>query len=66
MTIHRIDPSNPLPPVYGEGESALVIGDGDAVILGQGAEIAAYGQNGWGLFGGLGNNLLINGSVHSA
>jgi serralysin len=66
MTIHRIDPSNPLPPVYGEGESALVIGDGDTVILGQGAEIAAYGRNGWGIFGGLGNNLLINGSVHSA
>jgi Ca2+-binding RTX toxin-like protein len=66
MTIHRIDPSNPLPPVYGEGESALVIGNGDTVILGQGAEIAAYGRNGWGLFGGLGNNLLINGSVHSA
>jgi serralysin len=65
MTIYRIDPSNPLPPVYGEGESALVIGDGDTVILGQGAEIAAYGRNGWGLFGRLGNNLVINGSVHS-
>jgi serralysin len=65
MAIYRIDPSNPLPPVYGEGESALVIVDGDTVILGQGAEIAAYGRNGWGLFGGSGNNLLINGSVHS-
>lgn len=65
MTIHRIDPSNPLPPVYGESESALVIGNGDTVILGQGAEIAAYGRHGWGLFGGLANTLIINGNVHS-
>ncbi|MFC4170570.1 hypothetical protein ACFOYU_00635 [Microvirga sp. GCM10011540] len=60
-----IDTANPLPPVYGEGESALVIEDGDTVILSQGAQIAAYGRNGWGLFGGLGNTLQINGSVHS-
>ncbi|MBZ6076137.1 hypothetical protein [Microvirga puerhi] len=28
MTVRVIDPVNPLPPVYGEGESELVIGSG--------------------------------------
>ncbi|KAB0264267.1 calcium-binding protein [Microvirga brassicacearum] len=66
MAVHVIDTTNPLPPVYGDGETALSIGNGDTVFLGIGAEIAAHGRNGWGIFGGTGTTLSIQGRVYSA
>src|SRR6478735_3781230 len=66
MTVYVIDSANPLPPVSGEGETALSLGNNDTVILAEGSTIAAHGRNGWGIFGGQNNTLLIDGSVYSA
>jgi serralysin len=66
MPIHVIDTNNPLPPTYGDGETVLEIGDGDGVVLAEGAEIAAYGRNSWGIFGGFNSQLSIDGRVYSA
>ncbi|MCG7392212.1 hypothetical protein MHY87_04765 [Microvirga sp. ACRRW] len=65
MPIHVIDSSKPLPPTYEDRQHALVLGMRDTVIVGEGAEIAAYGASSYGIRGSLGNTFIINGRVHS-
>ncbi len=65
MPVHIIDLSNPLPPTYEDRQHALVLGMRDTVILGEGAEIAAYGASSYGIRGSLGNTFIIDGRVHS-
>jgi serralysin len=65
MTTLIIDPSRPLPPTYEDNQDALVLGDGDTLILMAGAEIAAHGYKAAGIYAGWGNTLLIDGRVYS-
>ena len=66
MTIRVIDASRPLPPTYGDHETALTLGDGDTVILAARSTIAAYGYDAWAVFGGRNVTALLDGRVHSA
>ena len=65
MAVHVIDPSDPLPPVFGDFEHALILQEGDTVLLAEGATIAAYGFAGRGIHGWLNTILTINGRVSS-
>lgn len=65
MATRIIDSSRPLPPTYEDHQDALVLGDGDTLILMAGAEIAAHGYKAAGIYAGWGNTLLIDGRVYS-
>jgi len=65
MTIHVIDASRPLLPTYGEFEDALVLNDRDTVLLAEHSHIAAHGLGAFGIQGGFGSLLLIDGRVYS-
>ena len=65
MTIYVIDKLRPLPPTHDNYDHALDLLDGDVVILSQDASIEAYGYGAYGIYGGLGTTLLIDGDITS-
>ncbi len=65
MATYIFEPSNPLPPTHGDGETALVLDYGDTVILAHGAEIAAYGDGALAIESGPDCTLFLDGRVHS-
>jgi hypothetical protein len=65
VTIYIIESSAPLPPTHDDGDHALDLREGDAVILSQGASIEAHGFRASGIWGTTNTTLQIDGRVFS-
>ena len=66
MTAYVIDPSNPLPPTYGDGEHGLKLKSFDTVVVGKGGVIEAYGSGADGIHGSANNTYFVDGTIFSA